>query len=245
MSILASGSSDVCPVYRKALRQVLRFFDTVEYMEPPAIPWRLLQIQQSNRNYEMLLNICYFVLDNLIQTTEGGRHKIMGFSDEHMSRLYEKFVLEYYRRHYSPNISAQPSMISWDIPKDVPEAVKRFLPTMKTDITLRHNGKTLIIDTKYYAKTMQKQFERETFHSHNLYQIFAYVKNADTTSSGAISGMLLYAKTEESITPDAEFTIGGNHFSVKTLDLNRASESISEQLDAIVAYHFGSIPKKA
>lgn len=91
---------------------------------------------------------------------------------------------------------------------------------------------------------MQKQFERETFHSHNLYQIFAYVKNADTTSSGAVSGMLLYAKTEESITPDAEFTIGGNHFSVKTLDLNRASESISEQLDAIVAYHFGSIPKK-
>ena len=244
MTILAYDAQNVRAEYRKKLKQLLRFFNSVEWIEPSTIPWGRLSIQRNNRNYEMLLNICYFVLDGLVQTTEDGRHKMIGFSDEQMSRLYEKFVLEYYRHHYAPNIRAQSTLIDWALPEEVPKTASRFLPAMKTDITLRHNGKTLIIDTKYYAKTMQRQFDRETFHSHNLYQIFAYVKNEDKMSTGDVSGMLLYAKTEESITPDAQFTICGNRFGVKTLDLNRTFEGIAEQLDFIVSSYFGTVPKK-
>lgn len=49
---------------------------------------------------------------------------------------------------------------------------------------------------------MQMQYDKTTLHSGNVYQIFTYVKNQDTANTGNVSGMLLYAKTEEAITPD-------------------------------------------
>jgi 5-methylcytosine-specific restriction enzyme subunit McrC len=45
--------------------------------------------------------------------------------------------------------------------------------------------------------------------------------------------MLLYAKTDEDIVPDADFVIGGNAFSVKTLDLSQDFRVIRSQLDRI------------
>lgn len=51
--------------------------------------------------------------------------------------------------------------------------------------------------------------------------------------------MLLYAKTEEAITPDCSFVIGGNKISVKTVDLNKEFKLIAAQLDKIAEDYFG------
>lgn len=87
---------------------------------------------------------------------------------------------------------------------------------------------------------MQSHYEKETIHSGNLYQIFTYVKNQDASGSGKVSGMLLYAKTQEEITPESSFVMGGNRISVKTLDLNQEFAVIAGQLDAIVEENFGA-----
>lgn len=86
---------------------------------------------------------------------------------------------------------------------------------------------------------MQMQYDKTTLHSGNVYQIFTYVKNQDTANTGNVSGMLLYAKTEEAITPDWSFVMGGNKISVKTLDLNKEFKLIAAQLDKIAEDHFG------
>lgn len=142
-------------------------------------------------------------------------------------QLFEKFVLEYYRKHF-PQFHASPSHIAWN----VDDGIVDFLPLMKTDITLQYKGKTVIIDTKYYEHTMQRNsyYDSKSFHSHNLYQIFTYVKNKDNTNSGNVSGILLYAKTDEEIMPDNEFLLSGNRIAVKTLDLNMDFPDIEEQL---------------
>lgn len=51
--------------------------------------------------------------------------------------------------------------------------------------------------------------------------------------------MLLYAKTEEDITPDCLFNMGGNQIGAKTLDLNKDFRLIAAQLDAIAEQFFG------
>lgn len=51
--------------------------------------------------------------------------------------------------------------------------------------------------------------------------------------------MLLYAKTQEEITPDCLFNMGGNQIGAKTLDLNRDFKLIAAQLDAIAEQFFG------
>ena len=82
------------------LKKALLFLDTVSALLPSQIPWRQLHYQRSNQNYEMLLNLCYFVLHDMLQTTESGSYKMTAFSDEHMAKLYERFILEYYRQHH-------------------------------------------------------------------------------------------------------------------------------------------------
>jgi 5-methylcytosine-specific restriction enzyme subunit McrC len=150
----------------------------------------------------------------------------MQFIDEQrMCRLYEKFILEYYRKHY-PQIKTAASQISWATDNFV------MLPTMQSDIMLSYKDKTLIIDAKYYSHTTQVQYDVNTLHSNNLYQIFTYVKNK-AVSGGEVSGMLLYARTDEDIQPDNDYIMSGNKISVKTLDLNCDFSVISAQLNVI------------
>ena len=222
---------DVAQERKSALRKLWIFFDGVQTIEPSSIHWGRLVYQRNNRNYEMLMNICYFVLDGMLQTTESGEHKIAHFSDDHMARLYEKFILEYYKKHY-PQIRTAASQIDWALD----DGIGTMLPTMQSDIMLSYKkgdiDKTLIIDAKYYAHTTQVQYDVHTLHSNNLYQIFTYVKNK-ATKGGEVSGMLLYAKTDEEIYPDNEYQMSGNKIIVKTLDLNCDFETISEQLNFI------------
>jgi 5-methylcytosine-specific restriction enzyme subunit McrC len=225
--------------HKTELNKVLVFFDGVDALEPSSIEWSRLHYKRNNKNYEMLLNICYFVMDGMLQMTEKGEYKMAAFSDEHMARLYEKFILEYYRYHHSYLSEARAAQVKWNLTGDNDETMIRFLPVMQTDIFLRLKEKILILDAKYYGKTLQKQFDKYTLHSGNVYQIFTYVKNQDKDNSGNVAGMLLYAKTEEDITPDCLFHMGGNQIGAKTLDLNKDFRLIAAQLDAIAEQFFG------
>ena len=53
-----------------------------------------------------------------------------------------------------------------------------------------------------------------------------------------VSGMLLYAATDEAIQPDNSYQMSGNKISVRTLDLNRDFSEIAAQLNEIVDEHF-------
>lgn len=71
----------------------------------------------------------------------------------------------------------------------------------------------------------------------NMYQIFTYVKNYDKNNTGNVSGILLYAKTDETVLPDEKpFKIGRKDFSVKTLDLNTEFSEISNRLNEIIKF---------
>lgn len=217
---------------KKLVRKLLLYFQNVTAVDPLHISWNTVSYPRNSPSYKMLINICQLIIKGLLLSTENGQYKLLQFlDDQQMYRLYEKFVLEYYKKEY-PELNAKASYIDWNIGGD---GNKMFLPAMKSDITLSYGVKTLIIDTKYYQRTMQTHtlFNSTTLISGNLYQIFTYVKNKDINNTGNVSGMLLYAKTAEDITPDNEYIMGGNHISVKTLNLNSEWENIKSQLDSI------------
>ena len=227
--------SEISKERKKQLRKLLIYFSEVKPLSRESINWKL-QFNKNNQTYQMLISICYLILKGLLQTTSDGNTKLMDFLDEQrMCRLYEKFILEYYRKEH-PEIRASASQIPWDTDDDYRE----MLPVMQSDITLKKGEKTLIIDAKYYSHTTQKQYDVNTLHSGNLYQIFTYVKNFDTERNGNVSGMLLYAKTDEVVLPNNEYKMGGNAISVKTLDLDCDFSEIRKQLDDIVHSCFGT-----
>ena len=227
-------ADDVDADRKQALKKLIVFFDNVELIQPDQIVWSRLIYQRNNRNYELLLNICYFVLNGMLQTTDDGKYKLISFSDEHMERLYERFILEYYKQHH-PEFDPKSAEVKWNLKEESDKTMIQFLPTMRTDITLRKGEKTLIIDAKYYGKALLQRYTKETLRSAHLYQIFAYVKNMDTENTGNVSGLLLYAKTEEEVFPDGDpFVIGGNSIGAKTLDLNCDFNDIKMQLEYIL-----------
>ena len=103
----------------------------------------------------------------------------------------------------------------------------------------RTDSTVLIIDAKYYTHTLaENRYNVKTLHSANLYQIFTYVKNKDRDfieQPHSVSGMLLYAATDEAIQPDNSYRMSGNRIGVKTLDLNQDFSVIASQLDALAA----------
>ncbi|MDR2638253.1 MAG: 5-methylcytosine-specific restriction endonuclease system specificity protein McrC [Helicobacteraceae bacterium] len=231
--LLLLRHGNVKPENKKALRKLLTYFSEVTEIAPAVIRWDALKYHRNNVSYRMLMGICRLTVKGLLLTTEKGTHRLATwFQDEAMHRLYEKFVLAYYVRHHS-NFQPKPASIDWDISD---EARNPYLPRMKSDITLQNGEKRLIIDAKWYERTMQENRGKKTYKSEHLYQIYAYVKNSDKSATGNVAGVLLYARTDESITPDADMTIGGNRISLKTLDLNCDWKAITAQLDNLCGW---------
>lgn len=219
--------SDISKTRKKELRKLMVFFENIDVLELGRINWNI-QYNRNNQTYRMLIGICYLVVKSLLQTTSDGTLKMMDFLDEQrMCHLYEKFILEYYKKEF-PQINVSSSQIDWA----VDDGKKEMLPTMQSDIMLKYGKKVLIIDAKYYSRTTQEQYDKHTIHSANLYQIFSYVKN-EAVKGGEVSGLLLYAKTNEEIQPDNVFHMSGNTIAVKTLDLNCEFSEIRRQLNEI------------
>jgi len=236
-SMLLMRCGDVSSEYKTDLKKEMLFFSEVDTIDnPEVIRWSDIRFQRNNKTYRMLISLCQLVLEGMLQTTDSGELRLANFVDEQrMCRLYEKFILEYYRKEF-PKIHAAASQIPWALD----DGSGTMLPIMQSDITLSFENKTLIIDAKYYSHTTQNQYDVHTLHSNNLYQIFTYVKNkvAEVGGEHVVSGMLLYAKTEEEIQPDGVFQMSGNKISVKTLDLNREFKEIADQLNVIANEHF-------
>ena len=224
--------SDISRKRKKKLKNLLMYFREVDLINVNDINWKI-RFDRNNQTYKMLIGICYLAIEGLLQTTSKGEAKLMKFlDDQRMSRLYEKFVLNYYVKEH-PEIRASSSQIKWQLD----DFNDFMLPKMQSDVYLEHENRILIIDTKYYSHTTQNYWGVNTVHSGNLYQIFTYVKNTSEElkeKDYLVSGMLLYARTNESIQPDNEYMMSGNKISVKTLDLNHDFAEIKNQLDEIV-----------
>ncbi len=244
--------NDVESVWKNKLKKEMMFFSEVDLIDSPAkIPWSNVRFHRNNQTYRILVSLCQLVIEGMLLTDKVGENRLASFvDDQQMSRLYEKFVLEYYRREW-PGLNAAASQIPWALD----DGIGTMLPTMQSDITLTNKAENnvLIIDTKYYGHTTQSQYNSHKVHSNNLYQIFTYVKNKaaqlakenEQSADNAelrptnVSGMLLYARTTEAIQPNESYQLSGNRIDVRTLDLNCDFPVIKSQLNRIVQDFFG------
>lgn len=216
----------------KELYSTMLYFSNVDKIDRKSINWNILVFTKNNITYKNLMNIAYLILDGLIITKENGQEEFAEYiDDQKMNKLYEKFILEYFRYHY-PEFSPNSSKINWDIKEK-----EYLLPEMQADVILTNklNKNELIIDAKYYSRIFQKNvmYDKETIRSGNLYQIYTYVKNRQANKKMNVSGMLLYAKTYEDDIGWEQYNIGENEIIVTYLDLEEDFNLIKKQLNFI------------
>lgn len=217
---------------KNALRKLLLFFNEVESIDLKTVKWNTMRYDRNSRTYQMLHSICYFIVSDLLLSTENGKVNSPIFSDENMALLFQRFILEYYRQKH-PEFKARGKQVEWNL--DMLEAQSSFLPTMNTDVTLELADRKLIIDAKYYGNTFQENYGKKTFHSPHIYQIYAYVTNEDKHHKGNVDGILLYAMTEKEGKKAEKIKLKtGNIIQIKTLDLNQDFSDITKQLEELV-----------
>ena len=226
--------ADISASRKKTLKKLILYFSNVNLINPGSINWNTINIYK-NQTDNLIITICYLIVNGLIQTTSDGNIKMLDYFDEQrMCRLYEKFILGYYRKEF-PELNACAAKIKWQIDGEG----CAVLPDMRSDIMLSDkSGKNiLIIEAKYYSKITSIRYGKHILNSNNIYQIFAYVKNKEyelmKKPHNSVSGMLLYARTDDEVLPDADCNMSGNMISIKTLDLNSDFEKISSQLNLI------------
>ena len=111
------------------------------------------------------------------------------------------------------------------------EETKRYLPKMKTDVSIYIDDRKIILDAKYYQDPLKVNYEKEELYSSNLYQLFAYIQNSKDNKN--IEGILLYPAITKDL--DLEYVIKGNTIKINTINLGLEDwRLIEERLDKIL-----------
>ena len=217
---------------KQKIKKIYLYFDDIDILDNRTIRWNQIILNKSNRRYQVIINICYLILKELIITQENGENRYRDFfEDEKLSVIYERFVREYYKKNY-PKLNPSIKSMKWNIDEGYP--MIDFLPTMITDINLYHENKVLIIDTKFYANILEKgRYDKKIISRNNWNQLFAYISNYSYNSDKKVSGMLLYAQTDEEIANNSVTSVMGYKMSIRVLDLRRDFNSISYELNKI------------
>ena len=236
-----SGLDGLDGQIRREVGQLLRKFRGVS--EVPKLTPRLfsqVQLHRNNRFYRFLLDICELIVRNLLVNEHTGETRFRDILRDktRMSTVFERFVFNFYRREHD-GFRASSRRLSWQASAPVDEHLE-WLPGMNTDVTLESPDRVIIIDTKYYQKTLQTgRWGGERVHSENLYQLYAYLRSFDRAEKGdggrgkpIIEGMLLYPVVEQEVRLDYE--IDGYRVQICTVDLAQSWREIEEELMGIV-----------
>ena len=140
--------ADISKQRKHEIRNLLMYFGDVDTIDMYSVNWHL-QYYRKDEEYQMLISICYLVVKGLLHSAQSGSLKLAEFDEPQMARLYEKFILEYYRKEH-PELKVASSQIEWAL--DAPNA--HLLPQMQSDIMLSRGARTLIIDAKFYNQIM-------------------------------------------------------------------------------------------
>jgi len=190
-----------------------------------------VQLNRNNSFYDFLLKICELVNENLLPSEQKGQSKFRDFvrQERQMGILFEEFVRNFYK--IEQNIY---KVYREDIIWDITAGDKSFLPKMQTDISLEGTEKKIIVDTKYYLEALTEHYDKEKIKSENMYQMFAYLKNIETTSeiNRKCAGILLYPTVTKQL--DINVTTHGHDVSFKTINLNQEWPRIEKDLLAVI-----------
>jgi 5-methylcytosine-specific restriction enzyme subunit McrC len=219
---------------RSKLRALFRSLDGIHEIHLTKLSFRQIQLNGNKRFYKFLINVCELVLNSWLVDEATGRYRFRDFlrDERRMAKLFEDFIFNFYRIEL-PKMSAKRERIYW-IASSKEDPQLHRLPTMLTDLVLRDNRRTVVIDAKYYEKTLQTYYDSETVHSSNLYQLYAYLKNLEAKggADAKAEGILVYPVVDRSVRLNYE--IPGHIVRVRTVDLSRPWQEIhSELLDCV------------
>lgn len=194
--------------------------------------FKKIRLNRQDKFYKFILKLCELIFEWTLPSEKNGEYRFCDFTrdERKMNKLFEAFVRNFYKRNQLEFPVVRREGISW-LWQNGNKNEEKFLPGMETDITLENATQKIIIDTKYYSKSMAEYYGAEKLFSTNLYQMFSYLINQeDNTVARTISstGVLLYPKIDKDIS--LRYTYKSHVLLIETIDLNSNWKLIEEGL---------------
>jgi 5-methylcytosine-specific restriction enzyme subunit McrC len=195
-----------------------------------------VQLHGRLRRYRLPLRVCQLIHDQLVVDEATGGVRFLDYveDDKRMAALFEEFVRNFYRRELH-DWSVRSETIDWDL-VPLTAGAARYVPEMRTDISLRGSARTVIIDTKFYAEAFASRFEGDKLRAAHLYQLTAYLRNLAAASAGSdasAAGVLLYPEVRP--LPALQYQHGPHRLTATGVDLTQDWRTIHQRLLDIVA----------
>ena len=227
-------SNQLAPMLRDKLAGTDRRLHEVGNVPLSSRVFRSVQLHSNNRFYRFLLEVCRLIHDNLLVDERTGTVKFRDFvrDERRMWMLFERFAWNFYRREQT-TFSVGRNRVRWKVTTGTPEAV-RLLPTMLTDISLTSADRKIVIETKFYRRTLDLHFEKHSVRSTHLCQLFAYLKNLAARGGlyASVEGILLYPAVGQNL--DLSYDLHGHRVRVCTIDLNKGWNEIKMDMLSIL-----------
>jgi 5-methylcytosine-specific restriction enzyme subunit McrC len=191
-----------------------------------------VQLHSNLRRYRLALNVCQLLHRCLMPDERKGRWRFRSFTgdEREMGLLFENFVREFLVREQQTFAKIERTMIRWRAEGET----NGLLPGLRTDITLRRPGHTVVVETKCYGRPLVSgpHGNRLKLRSHDVCQLVAYLANF-APSDGQLTGVLLYAVDHPTI-PATMVHLLGHEVHVIELNLNQPWEAIDRCLRGYV-----------
>ena len=195
-----------------------------------------------NRHLErLLLSVCRLVHDQLLVEEQSGTARFTDFSDEKMAKLFEDFVIEFYRREQDGyRVNPGGRGIAW-VDDGTMYDQRSKVPKMEADVILEapkrrdRPARRIVLDTKFYREALGGRYGARKLHSSHLYQLLAYLRNREATvrPGPRHEGILLYPVVDAPLRIDVR--LEGFPIRARSIDLARDWPRIHEDMLAVIA----------
>ena len=214
---------------KNRLMKIYHYFEHIDSISLNKNYFDKAKIHRNNRHYKLSLEICKLIYNDMIIDEVDGRISFNFREEERMAYLFEEFVRNFYKIHL-----VNSKVCREDIRWNVEGIAMDLLPKMQTDITIKTDNEIIIMDTKYYKNTLAKNMGQDKYHSTNMYQMFSYLKNAESKGKEYknSTGILLYPQVDKEL--DNVYKFESHQLKICTVNLNDDWEKIHNRLLEIV-----------
>ena len=209
---------DLHPDVRAKVRSAYTKLDGVSVVPLNRRLFQQVRLDRNRRYYRFLLSVCRLIHEQLLIDERSGEAMFIDFSEERVERLYENFIIGFYRREQDRyRVNHRGRTIAW-VDEGTPDHQRSKLPRMEADVILEAPGRRIIMDAKYYREALGGRYGGK-LHSNNLYQLMSYLRNREATEAPGPrhEGILLYPTVDMPLAVDIR--LEGFPIQARTIDL--------------------------
>jgi len=201
-----------------------------------------IQIARHQVDDRLMVSLAHAVFNLILPTEDSGTRPLLAAQkgEVNMPKLFEKAIGRIFAAELPREDGWRVTMSKQhEWPRDSSSSgIDSYLPKMETDIIVENiNAKRrIIIDTKFTDILSNSRFNsrRFRFKRNHLFQLYAYLRSQEKVEdpiSFHADGILLYPSIGQNI--DETAVIQGHRIRFVTVDLNRPSSEVTDQLREI------------